>query len=288
VIPTYNRQESTLRAIESALDQQVANIEVVVVDDGSRPEFVLPAALSNSSRVRLVRHDANRGAAAARNTGLATARGRWVAFLDSDDRWLPGTLALRLAEAEASSAQEGLIVWVAAYMIVDPIRGSHEIRYPMVSSNPIDFASGCWVAAGSTSLFSRKAILQRIGGQDETLRRCEDNDWFLRLTLAGGEVRVSKIVAAEITPGPRPKLKTIDRSAAVIIDKISRGDIDPKLRAMLLRHLRAWRAVERASAHWYDGNYLRTATEFLKSWLLLPRPRFQLKKFWESAAPDLA
>lgn len=286
VMPIYNRPDSTLRAIGSVLDQDFADLEIVVVDDGSAPPFALPAAFASDRRIVLVRHQTNRGAAAARNTGMARARGRWVAFLDSDDLWLPGSLAPRFAEAQASSPGDRLTVWAAAFMMVDAARGPLEIRYPMASADPIDFASGCWLSAGSTALFLREPVMQRLGGQDETLRRFEDNDWFLRLALAGGEVRVSRVVAAAINVGPRPNREVSDRAATAVIAKLAAANIDAKQRKMLLRQLKAWRDFELAAADWHHGNYTRTAAALAASWLRVPRLRLQLKDFWQRADPE--
>lgn len=97
VIPTYNRAYCLPRAIESALAQQHEPIEILVVDDGSTDETraLVQRLYGDDARVRYV-YQSNRGVAAARNEGLRRCRGNLVAFLDSDDRWLPGKLALQL------------------------------------------------------------------------------------------------------------------------------------------------------------------------------------------------
>ena len=94
IIPIWNRAQSVGKAIDSALSQALPSghaIEVIVVDDGSsdRPEEAL-ACFGGS--IRLLRHPENQGAAAARNTGCEAASGEYIAFLDSDDSWLPGKL----------------------------------------------------------------------------------------------------------------------------------------------------------------------------------------------------
>lgn len=90
VIPTFNRAHCIARAVESVLNQTFTDCEVIVVDDGSTDattEVLAPFA----SRIRLLRQ-ANAGVAAARNTGIRAARGRWIAFQDSDDEWHPDKL----------------------------------------------------------------------------------------------------------------------------------------------------------------------------------------------------
>src|SRR5712672_1924489 len=92
VIPIHNRQALGERALRSAVAQGIDGMEVVVVDDYSQTPFGLPPDITGRADVRVIRHSENRGAAAARNTGVEAARGGWVAFLDSDDYWLADTL----------------------------------------------------------------------------------------------------------------------------------------------------------------------------------------------------
>src|SRR5580700_8153945 len=94
IIPTFNRAHIVARAVASVVSQELPpdhSIEVIVVDDGSSDA---PAAALRpfGSQVTCIRHDRNEGAAAARNTGVAAARGDYLAFLDSDDVWLPNKL----------------------------------------------------------------------------------------------------------------------------------------------------------------------------------------------------
>ncbi len=98
VIPVFNRERVLARALNSCLDQQYADFEVVVVDDGSTDASVSVAQSFNRPRVKLVRHQVNRGHGAARNTGVQAASGDWIVSLDSDDELLPQALS-RMSEA---------------------------------------------------------------------------------------------------------------------------------------------------------------------------------------------
>jgi len=91
IIPLYNKQASVRRAVESVLNQSVRDLELIVVDDGSRDDGPRIVEAIGDPRIHLVRQ-ANAGPGAARNRGLALARGRFVAFLDADDEWLAGFL----------------------------------------------------------------------------------------------------------------------------------------------------------------------------------------------------
>src|SRR5262245_49648343 len=118
VIPTHNRGECIGRAIASVVAQSYADLEVIVVDDGSADNTVrvVQAETLRDSRVRLLKHDRRRGAQAARNTGIYAARGEWIAFLDSDDEWLQESLASRLRLAQKHNFE---VVHSECYVIRD-------------------------------------------------------------------------------------------------------------------------------------------------------------------------
>ncbi len=98
IIPAYNRENHIERAIQSIQSQDISDIEIIIVDDGSTDKTSLNVKEmeKGDSRIRLIRHEKSKGAQAARNTGIRNAKGEWIAFLDSDDEWLPGSLSKRL------------------------------------------------------------------------------------------------------------------------------------------------------------------------------------------------
>jgi len=102
VIPAFNRGKLIEKAVRSVLDQTLQDFEVIVVDDGSTDDTVslLVALAEKDQRIHYLHHDSQRGAQAARNSGIRAAQGRWIAFLDSDDQWLPDSLEARLGLAE--------------------------------------------------------------------------------------------------------------------------------------------------------------------------------------------
>src|SRR5215213_11041251 len=129
VIPTRNRCDQLLVAIDSALAQEEVAVEVLVVDDGSTDgtEHVLSAVKG----VRIIRHAATRGVATARNAGISAAAGQWVAFLDDDDVWAPWKLRRQL-----DAAQDAFAPWAYGASIVvdelDRIVDVHEAPSPDV------------------------------------------------------------------------------------------------------------------------------------------------------------
>ncbi len=105
LIPTHNRPTETRRAVLSTLAQTERRIEILVIDDGSRNPKSLQAALSDlrDSRLVLTLLRPNRGANHARNHGVAISRATFVAFLDSDDEWLPAKLECQLPQASTAN-----------------------------------------------------------------------------------------------------------------------------------------------------------------------------------------
>lgn len=110
VIPCYNGRAYVADAIESVLAQTYPRLEVIVVDDGSSDDSRDVVRAIGDGRVRLVEHEKNRGIAAARNTGIRSARGGCVGFLDQDDTWRPRKLEKQIAVLEGDRAGEiGLV-----------------------------------------------------------------------------------------------------------------------------------------------------------------------------------
>ena len=177
VIPVYNRAHSICRAVDSALAQGegASAVNVIVVDDGSSDN--LEAALAPyEDRVRLLRHQSNAGAAAARNTGVMAATDEFVAFLDSDDMWLPGKLATQLA----AMRDQGWRASCTSYLLCRD--GKKPLVSPQYESGPLgldDLVWGCFVSPGTTLVFER-AVFAEIGPFFTELARLEDWDWLLR------------------------------------------------------------------------------------------------------------
>jgi len=96
VLPLYNRENAVINALQSVLEQSYSNFEVIVVDDCSTDRSAAMVEMIDDKRLQLLRHSENKGAAAARNTGIRAAKGEFIAFQDSDDWWLPEKLALQM------------------------------------------------------------------------------------------------------------------------------------------------------------------------------------------------
>ena len=184
IIPTHNRPHLLPRAVQSALDQTFTDLEVVVVDDASTE----PVQLPEQPRLRVIRLDAGRGGAAARNVGTEAARGRWVTYLDDDDYLLP-----HMAEVSLNAiAQSALTPPIGVISSIEVVNSSGKITQKRVPP-PLrmqgcffsleELEPGCSYLTKQTLVVER-ATIQQIGGWDESFRSRVHSELFLRLNPA--------------------------------------------------------------------------------------------------------
>ena len=242
VVPVHGRSELAVVAVRSILEQSIAGleIEVIVVDDGTPDAADVVFDRAADRRVRVLRHDHRRGAAAARNTGVEGARADLVAFLDSDDRWLDGMATAQLRVMASVAAP---VVGVTTAYFLDQGAGHYERRSPQRNGDLLPGATrGCPLAPGTTLAIRRSAWLE-IGGLDETLERLEDWDFMLRLAQRGMTLAFYPEALASVrwsVPGPPPDV--VARSCAKILSKHEAWVRGRSLR--LSRQLRATAAYE--------------------------------------------
>ena len=181
VITTHNRPDMVARAVESALHQSLREVEVIVIDDGS--SLPLDGVLRQDNHVRLIRNDEPRGLCAARNRGLATARGRWITFLDDDDELLPEMLERSLVAIERSELPPPVAV-LSGIEVVDSLGLRIEQWLPVTMPKGRDFfleGSQEGEFRATNTLVVPTKIVRDIGGWDERMRAAERYDFFLRL-----------------------------------------------------------------------------------------------------------
>ncbi len=180
IIPTYNRGQFIERAVQSVLAQTYTDFEIVVVDDGSTDDTVqLVLELQKADgRIRYLRHETNRGAQAARNTGIRAAEGHYIAFLDSDDEWLPHKLEQQMALFGRRGQNIGVVYagYLQEYHNGLPPREHRPVHRGYIYKDALRE----WIADTST-IVTRKELLYRIGLLDETIRAYQEWDLCIRL-----------------------------------------------------------------------------------------------------------
>lgn len=178
IIPTYNRSQMVTRAVSSVLFQTFKDFEVIVVDDGSTDD-TLDRLGQFDRHIVLHRHAANLGVSAARNSGIQVARSPLIAFLDSDDYWLPGKLAAQVEffkqtpDAVACQTEE---IWIRRGRRANP-RNKH-----LKPSGDIFLPSLKLCLVSPSAVMVKASLLRNVGLFDEDLPACEDYDLWLRIS----------------------------------------------------------------------------------------------------------
>ncbi len=188
IVPCFNTAPYVCETLDSVLAQSYGGtVEIIVINDGSPDTPDLERVIAPfGDRIRYIAQE-NRGLAGARNTGIRAARGRYVAFLDSDDAWLPNYLELMVRTLEeeptAAAAFPDVVIFGG---------GSEDGRIPRVPGARQDaitfesFVSGrSWISAGATV---RRDVVVRHGMFDETFRQVEDFELWLRMLHAGERI----------------------------------------------------------------------------------------------------
>jgi glycosyltransferase involved in cell wall biosynthesis len=177
IIPTYNRGWIVKEAIDSVLDQDFSDFELIVVDDGS--EDNTREILGAYADAITVLHRSNRGVSAARNCGIAEASGQLIAFLDSDDLWLPGKLKTQVKYFEENAAamiNQTQEIWIRNGRRVNPKKRHHKF------SGMIFERSLALCLVSPSAVMIRKSLFDTVGVFDERLPACEDYDLWLRIS----------------------------------------------------------------------------------------------------------
>ncbi len=193
VIPTYNRKDEVLKAIDSVLDQTCQDFEIVVVDDGSDDGTKDALDALGDDRIRYVCHEKRSGANTARNTGIGKARGQYIAFLDSDDVFLPNKFE-RLKEEIEKFPEES--VFISSHKRVKSDRTSF-FHHASKTLTPPEFKRMLhyYVIDPSTSgLTIKRSVMTENKQFDTALRRIQDRELLLRLCNEHGCVLISDVL----------------------------------------------------------------------------------------------
>lgn len=176
VVPTHNRAPLLPRALDSVLDQTLAPLEIIVVDDGSSDETANVIKEVYPS-VRYLKQD-NRGVSTARNRGIAAASGEWIALLDSDDTWLPGKLA---AQRELLEANPGHRICHTEEIWIRNGRRVNAMKKHAKSGGHIFHRCLPLCVISPSSVLLQRSLIDEVGDFDEDLPVCEDYDLWLRI-----------------------------------------------------------------------------------------------------------
>lgn len=178
IIPTHNRLPLLREAVQSVLEQDFEDFELIVVDDGST-DGTSEEMKGYGGRVGVIEHSVNRGVSAARNRGILHARGKYIAFLDSDDLWVKGKLKIQVSFLEDNPHYPLCYtdeIWIRRGKRVNPMK-KHAKYSGWIFEKCLPL---CTISPSSVLI--RKNLFSKVGLFDEALPVCEDYDFWLRVS----------------------------------------------------------------------------------------------------------
>ena len=251
IIPTWNRASTVVAAIESAIDQNPEPLEVLVCDDGSTDDTEQRVRQMLDHRIRWLPGGHSGRPAVARNRGIAAARGEWLAFLDSDDQWLPGKLAAQFDRLRQSGS---LASSTNAWRVVSGIRQDAPLlAEPAQAAGFPKLLTGNIIVCSSAII--HRSLLSVVEGFPETtlLRVPEDYGLWLRVgVLTNFEYLSEPWVLYRDEPAASVRADGLDGPA-------QRAEVLVDFLAWCRRHpsVRTWRAAVAARRYRYDQKLWR-------------------------------
>jgi glycosyltransferase involved in cell wall biosynthesis len=236
VMPSYNRADLIVESIRSVIAQTYSGWELIVVDDGSTDDSIARIDALAEPRIAVLRQPRIGNVARLRNLGAAAARGDYLAFLDSDDLWLPAKLELQLAGLAGKPD-----AWsYASHALADaqgmqmPLRSG---RFAPVSGKVLHALLTEETSATVITWLVPRALFERLGGFDEQLRLREDLDLVLRLAQAADAVAAPQMLAlARDHPGRKTRAAADQhRLTALVFDRAAKRIDDPLLKRLARR-----------------------------------------------------
>ena len=269
IIPTYNYARYVAAAIKSVLAQSFKDLEIVVVDDGSTDETT-ETLRPFAERIRYI-PQVHRGLAAARNVGIRVARGRYLAFLDSDDLWLPDKVSMQVARLDAEPAVgvvycEAVLFDEASQTVIPHSYWSHHpsgrILPWLIRQNVVP----------SPTPMVRRELFDQVGPFDESLSACEDWDMWIRIAQVSEFAYVDRVLAEYRVHSANMSLdheRMMTNRLRVLEKAFSAAGVSPATRRLRRSIFSRWHA-DYALHHFYAERYEQARREVIRAVTLHP------------------
>ncbi len=268
IIPTYNRAGVLYYALHSVLNQTLQDFEIYVIDDAGTDSTCQLIEHFEDPRIHYIRFETNQKAAAARNAGMERAKGKYIAFLDSDDEWLPTKLERQVACLEALPDEWGCC-YTGAY--VNKVGGLTRNRlYQPTKSGALvkDLLMGNFVIWTPTFMF-RRQCLDEIGFMDRQLIRSQDVDFYIRMLakykIANIEEPLANIFLARVAA----------ESRRILLSK--HGELIDSLGFFASRYVYSMSDMIQAEAFVSEGDVGKGLTYFRKA--VMRNPFMPLRRY---------
>ncbi|MFB6223474.1 MAG: glycosyltransferase family 2 protein [Haloarcula sp.] len=276
IITTYDRPMYLEAAVKSVLDQTYDNLELIVVDDHSP----VPAAdvLSNVDvdaleRTEIIRHDENRGANAARNTGIGAASGEYVVFLDDDDRWVPKKTARQLREFQRSD--DVGVVYAGVWRSVGD---DTKVQIPPHIEESMTKTLLCENVVGSMSVVMVRTDVAKSVPLDEEFPCWADLEWYINLSRETSFQCVPEPLVRYETDSPGRLSRDFEKTHRGYELFLNRFDpLAAEFGPEFQRKMRGWAAFRAGKGAFHDGRYARARAFFGRAVLAYPLE----SEFWQ-------
>lgn len=276
IIPAYNAAGTVVRSIDSVRAQHGVSYEIIVIDDcsGDDTAAVVRAAIAPGEPITLLAMASNGGVSAARNAGIRVARGRYLAFLDADDIWLPGKLQQQLRVIEADPAVS-LVSCNSRLTAMDgtPLKEGHLNRPPVQGSD-------AWKTLliynflPTPTVLTHTHMVRDIGGFDEAMLVGEDLDLWIKLGLRGKIAILPEILINYYDVANSLSKRNGDRTGVIVVPMVEKHIVEQrdKLSSAEVRHIRGERAFQVACDMYFIGSYHPSIPIFLRAAFYGNRP----------------
>jgi glycosyltransferase involved in cell wall biosynthesis len=276
IIPAFNAANTIIRAIDSVREQNVGPIEIIVIDDGSADKTVdvVRNNIADGENIQVLRMQQNSGVSAARNTGIRVAQGKYLAFLDADDIWLPVKLQKQIARME----QDPTITLVScnSRLISEsgvPLKEGHRNRPPVEGTD-------AWKTLlvynfiPTPTVLTRTAVVKALGGFDVSLAVGEDLDLWIKLGIQGRIAILPDILINYYDLAGSLMKRHSDRTATIVLPMLEKHIAAQRqqLTRQEIRTIRGQRSFQMACDMFFAGAYLPSVPIFLKAAYLGTRP----------------
>lgn len=290
-MPAYNTAKLIAASVESALQQSFRDFEIIVVNDGSPDTAELEAALAPYLKKIVYIKQENKRAAGARNTAIRQARGEFLAFLDSDDVWLPDHLSSQMELFAEDPALD--LVYSNCFAFSDPTQTQTFMdRCPSQGSATFDalVLERCQIPI--STVVGRKSAIVKAGLFDEGLARCDDYDMWIRTAFHGAKIGYSRKVQARMNGGRPGSLGVSNAGMAEaywkILEKakqLSLADADRLMVENRAKEIRARYLVEEGKVQLREGRFSEAQDMLSQANTYVPNPKVSVVLFGLKIAP---
>lgn len=295
IIPAYNAAEYISEALDSVFSQTFTDFEVIVINDGS-PDTEKFERVIQPYRQRMVYlKQENQGPSAARNLGIRHSRGEYLAFLDSDDSWLPEYLAAQMKLFDETPSLD--LVYSDILNYSDSVSTGIPYMQLCPSRGPVTFESlaveRCAIPTSATVV--RRRIIQEAGLFDENFFHAEDFDLWLRIAYRGGKISYQRKVLARHRLRPESLSASPARMRAAFVQVLTKLEkilqLPVETRLLLqdkLAQVQAHNEFEQGMLYLFAGNLDQASESLRKANASLHNPKLHLLLLGLRIAPRLA